>query len=47
MTYMDYMDLAVHCTKKAVKLNHSLWNTEMEIVILAKFWSLVALEVVQ
>ena len=22
--YVDYMDLAVHCSRKAVKLNHSL-----------------------
>ena len=26
---MDYMDLAVHCPRKAVKLNHALGNLDM------------------
>ena len=28
---MDYMDLAVHCPQKAVKLNHSLTRLELDI----------------
>ena len=33
MAYMDYMDLAVHCSRKAIKLNHSLtW------IFKVKFW---------
>ena len=28
MAYVDYMDLAVHYTRKAVKLNHSLTHLQ-------------------
>ena len=33
--YVDYMDLAVRCSRKAVKLNHSLTHSMPYIKILA------------
>ena len=32
MAYMDYMDLAVCCPRKAVKLNHSLTHRWQAII---------------
>ena len=29
MAYVDYMDLAVHCSRKAVKLDHSLTHSPL------------------
>ena len=30
--YVDYMDLAVRCSRKAVKLNHSLTHSAIALV---------------
>ena len=32
--YMDYLDLAVHCLRKAIKLNHSLTRTKLTAYLL-------------
>ena len=30
---MDYMDLAVHCPRKAIKFNHSLTHSLVHIIV--------------